>query len=521
MVLRHLPKVGTNMLTKINSTIDNFLNGITMYRLVLFILLIFLGIAIALGGIGLIPFSPFAILFSTLFVTAVCIFTNEIFSFVYHAPLNVESAYITGLILALIISPASTMNDYIFLFWAGVLAMSSKYILAIKNKHLFNPAAIAVVVTAIGLGQSASWWIGNTWLALPVALCGYLITRKIRRENMIWNFLLTVFTFSIGFGILKGTAITSTISTLLLHTSLLFFAGVMLTEPLTSPTTEKWQSIFAVFTGILFLPQIHIGNIYSTPELALVIGNLFAYLVSSKEKLILHLQEKIKISPDSYDFIFPLSQPLKYKPGQYMEWTLAHPKSDSRGNRRYFTLASSPTEDNLRIGIKFYTPASSYKRAMFLNEKDSYVASQLAGDFVLPSNPNQKCAMLAGGIGVTPFRSMLKYLVDTKQKRDIVLLFANKNPTEIIYKDVFDQAQSELGIKTVYTITDTNSVTRGWTGNIGRIDEQMIMTEIPDYKDRIFYLSGPRAMVEANEETLKKLGLNKKQIKTDFFPGFA
>ncbi len=509
------------MFTKTNSAIDNFLNGITMYRLVLFVLLILLAIAMTLGVFGLVPFSPPAILFSALFVTAVSIFTNEIFSRVYNAPLNVESAYITGLVLALIISPASNLNDYIFLFWAGVLAMSSKYILAIKNKHIFNPAAIAVVITSIGLGQSASWWVGNAWMALPVAIGGYLITRKIRRENMIWNFILTVLSFSIGLGILKGTGITSTISTLILHTSLLFFAGVMLTEPLTSPTTEKWQSIFAVFTGILFLPQIHVGSLYSTPEFALILGNLFAYFVSSKEKLILYLKEKIQISPDSYDFIFPLSKPLKYKPGQYMEWTLAHPKSDSRGNRRYFTLASSPTENNLRIGIKFYNPASSYKRAMFLNEKDSYVASQLAGDFVLPSNPNQKCAMLAGGIGVTPFRSMLKYLVDTKQKRDIVLLFANKHPSEIIYNDVFDQAQSELGIKTIYTVTDTNSVTGGWTGRVGRIDEQMIMQEIPDYKERIFYLSGPRAMVEANENTLKKLGLNKKQIKTDFFPGFA
>lgn len=509
------------MWSKINAPLDRFLNGITMYRLVLYVLIVFLAIASILGFFHLVPYSPISILLSTLFITLICLIANEIFAKVFLAPVNVESVYITALILALIVSPIGQMSDLIFLTWVSLLAMASKYILAVKNKHLFNPAAIAVVLTSLGWGQSASWWVGNAWMALPVAIGGYLIVRKIRREDMVANFLLTVISFSIGFGILKHTTPLATLNTVFLHSSLLFFAGVMLTEPLTSPTTKRWQSYFGIILGFLFLPQIHFGSFYFTPEMALIFGNLLAYFVSSKDKLVLSLQERILTAPDTYDFIFPLSSPLKYQPGQYMEWTLSHPQSDSRGNRRYFTLASSPTENNLRLGVKFYSPASSYKKYLLSNTPAPIVASQIAGDFVLPKDTTQKIVFMAGGIGITPFRSMLKYLIDTKQKRDIVLVFANRTADEIVYKDVFDAAEKELGIKTIYTLTAPDQVPSGWSGHLGRVDAQLIAQEIPDYQERLFYLSGPRGMVTADEDLLAQMGVKTSMIKTDFFPGFA
>src|SRR5260370_1410080 len=120
-----------------------------------------------------------------------------------------------------------------------------------------------------------------------------------------------------------------------------------------------------------------------------------------------------------------------------MEFTLAHPHSDSRGNRRYFTLASSPTENLVHLGIRFYDQGSSFKQAMFqMNGKTQFVAAQIAGDFTLPTDPSQKLVFIAGGIGITPFRSMLKYLLDTHQRRDIVMFYANRRVDEIVYKDV-------------------------------------------------------------------------------------
>src|ERR1700709_894999 len=152
------------------------------------------------------------------------------------------------------------------------------------------------------------------------------------------------------------------------------------------------------------------------------------------------------------DLNFVPQRKLAFAPGQYMEWTLGHSDTDNRGNRRYFTLASAPTENHIRVGVKFSPESSSFKQAMLaMDQHTEIVAGQLAGDFVLPRDPQQKCVFIAGGIGITPFRSMIKYLLDTGQHRPIVLFYASKTVSEFVYQDIFDQAQRELGIKTMYS----------------------------------------------------------------------
>ena len=103
-----------------------------------------------------------------------------------------------------------------------------------------------------------------------------------------------------------------------------------------------------------------------------------AYFVSPGSTLVLTLKSKIRIAPDIYDFVFAPRKPLVFAPGQYMEWTLGHEDPDSRGNRRYFTLASSPTEPDLRLGVRFSNPSSSFKQAMLeINRETEVIASQV------------------------------------------------------------------------------------------------------------------------------------------------
>ena len=136
--------------------IDDQLNRITMYRLVLYYL-IFLS-AVALFQSTANPASdPFALILAVAFLLAVSAITNRIFSRTFRVPANVESVYITALILALIIAPIHSYNDLWFLAWAAILANASKYIVAINGKHLFNPAAFAVTMTYFTINQSASW----------------------------------------------------------------------------------------------------------------------------------------------------------------------------------------------------------------------------------------------------------------------------------------------------------------------------------------------------------------------------
>ncbi len=502
--------------------IDYVLDRITMYRLVLYVLVSLVALAAILAYFKLLPFSPLWLLGSTLFLVIMCWAANTIFAYTFRVPTNIESGPITALILALIITPAQSFTAFQFLGWAAILAMASKYILALNKKHLFNPAAVAVVITLFAVGESASWWVGTARMLPLVFLGGLLITRKIRQEDMAWSFCATVFGSICILALVQGQSLVTELNALFIQSPLFFFAFIMLTEPLTAPPTKSLRRLYAVLTGFLFLPQLHIGSLYSTPEIALVVGNIFSYVVSPKQKVILKLRKKIKMAPYILDFVFKPSQKLAFLPGQYMEFTLAHAHPDSRGNRRYFTLASSPTENDVHLGIRFYEEGSSFKHALYrMDNKTDVVAAQIAGDFTLPADPAQKLVFIAGGIGITPFRSMLKYLLDTQQRRNIVLLYANKTADEIVYNDVLSAAHAKLGVKIFYTLTDIAALPRNWSGFVGRLDERMIMQAVPDYQERTYYLSGPPNMINAYESVLKNMGVQHNQIKKDFFPGLV
>src|SRR6266700_5385461 len=215
-----------------------------------------------------------------------CWAMNTILAHVFKVPTNIESAYITALILALIINPAQSPSDIQFLGWAAILAMSSKYILALYKKHVFNPAAIAVVITSFVLGESASWWVGTASMLPVVLLGGVLLIRKLRQGEMVLLFIMAALVTVCVVSFLQRLSLTKELQQLLVESPLFFFAAIMLTEPLTAPPTRKLKRIYAVITGILFIPQIHVGPIYSTPEMALVIGNVYSYIVSPKQEYV-------------------------------------------------------------------------------------------------------------------------------------------------------------------------------------------------------------------------------------------
>lgn len=502
--------------------IDFIVDRITMYRLVLYVLIGLLGIAVILAYFKVLAFSPISLIVTTGLLVAMCWATNTILARVFNVAANVESSYITALILALIIDPASTPAALQFPGWAAILAISSKYIFARNNKHIFNPAAIAVVLTSLVLGESASWWVGTASMLPAVLLGGVLVVRKLRQADMVWSFCAAAIAGVSLVSIVLGESVLDALKQLLLQSPLLFFAVIMLTEPLTAPPISKMRQLYGLLVGILFVPQVHVASIYSTPELALVAGNVFSYIVSPKQRFVLRLSKKNRLASGIIDFVFKPAQKLSFVPGQYMEFTLAHSSPDSRGNRRYFTLASSPTEQAVHLGIRFSEHGSSYKNALQRMESgERIIAAQLAGDFTLPRDPARKLVFIAGGIGITPFRSMVKYLLDTRQRRDIVLFYVNRRADEIVYTDVFSSAQAKIGLKAYYILTDLAAIPRNWPGLVGRISEKMVLETIPDFDERMYYISGPPDMVRAAEQVLKQMGVQRHLIKKDFFPGLV
>ncbi len=501
--------------------IDSILNRITMYRVVLYYLIALLVLAGILGFFHILPYSPLAIGFSVAVLVISSWGTNLLFSKVWGAVPSSASLYITALILALIVTPVAPgdIPGALFLGVLGMWAMASKYLIAIKGKHVFNPAALAVALSALTLTHTASWWVGGNLALLPVILIGgLLMVRKLQRFDLFLSFAAAA---------LATVAFTSTgdplhaMWTTLIHSSFFFLGFVMLTEPATMPPTRSMRIAYGIIVGIWFAPALHIGSLYFTPELALLLGNIFVYIVSPKARLMLTLREHNELAHATHEFVFTPDRRIAFEPGQYLEWTLPEgKKTDSRGNRRYFTIASSPTEDVMRLGVRMTETLSSFKASLLaLPAGGTISAAQLAGDFILPKNEKQKLVFIAGGIGITPFRSMVAHMLDTKKKRDAVLLYSNRTIEDVAYYDFFERARIELGMKTVYALTND---TRRFPGAYnGFIDTTLIEHEIPDYRERMFYLSGPRSMVLAFKYSLKELGIPATHIKTDYFPGFA
>lgn len=505
-------------------SLDIFLNKITMYRLVLYVLIFLIGIALILSSLGHFSFTSYALLYSVVILLVVSFITHKLFSKIFRVQTNIESTYITALILALIIDPPMVGHYYTvlsILIWAGIWSVAVKYILVISKKHIFNPAAIAVVITSLAIHQSASWWVGHVWMLPFVLVGGLLIVKKIKRFDLVISFLV-IAVLTIIIGSFNRSNLITLLQQIFIDSPLFFFAFVMLTEPLTTPPTRKKRILYGAFTGILYAPFIHLGPIFSTPELALCTGNIFSWLLSPKSKYVLTLKSKNKIARDTGEFVFSPNRSISFKPGQYLEWTLDHKHPDSRGNRRYFTIASSPTENNILLGVKFNAKrSSSFKTSLAeLEEGQTIVAGQLSGDFVLPKDSKKKLCFIAGGIGITPFRSMIAYMVDKNEQRDVVLIYSCKRFDDLAYTNLIHHAHTNFGLKTVSTLTDLDHLPPDWAGYKGFISVELLLQEVPDYLERTFYISGPPSLVSATESILYEIGVKNKNIKTDYFPGF-
>jgi ferredoxin-NADP reductase/Na+-translocating ferredoxin:NAD+ oxidoreductase RnfD subunit len=508
--------------------IDRILDRLTMYRLTLYYLAGLLTLGFILSFFGLVPGGPVAIAATTAVLLAVSVGANALFARLSKATLSHEPSIITALILALILGPVSPLSDpkgMAVVALSGLVAIASKYLLAFRRQHVFNPAAAGALFSGLVFGTFASWWVGNQWLLPLVVLGGILVLRKVSRFRLMAVFLVAFLAWLGLLSAVNGLPPDMLLKSVLFifgQSALLFFAVVMFTEPMTSPKRFPLQAVYAGIVALLYQPQLTILGQNLTPEQALMAGNLFSWLVSPSFKLRLALTESREIGRGIRSFTFARPRGFRHRLGQYMEWSLALPRGDSRGNRRYFSLASSPTEESLMIAARFPPRPSRYKEALVsLAPGELVTAGELAGDFVLPRNRSLPLAFLAGGIGVTPFRSMIKYLHDTGERRDIVLLYSNYTEDEIVFRDVFDPAAQSVGLKTVYTLTDGERVRADWCGSRGFIDADMIRREVPGLAERRYFVSGSAGFVDTMKRVLREAGVPRRAIRSDYFPGYS
>ncbi|HSX28206.1 MAG TPA: hypothetical protein VLF60_02040 [Candidatus Saccharimonadales bacterium] len=487
--------------------VDDLLDRITMYRLVLYGLGLLVSVGVGLSYAGTLSISGNSLILSTATLLGVCYITNRGLAFAWDAASNSESSLITALILACILPPATSLRIWIAIALAGMLAIASKYLIAFRAKHLFNPAAIAVLALSLANLLQASWWVGSKAMLPYTLVLGLLVVRKLRRFQLVASFTAAALAVMVIIGHIHGHETRYTLSQAFTSWPLIFFGTIMLTEPATMPPRNRTRVMYGLLVGSAFASQLHLDTIAATPEAALVFGNFFAYLVSPRYKLRLRLASKTQMGPRILDLRFTPDRIPTFLPGQYIEVTLPHPQTDGRGNRRTFTIASSPTESTLALGVRFYTPSSSFKQALArLNPGDKVIAGQIAGDFVLPTDPSQKLVFIAGGIGITPFRSMLKYLIDTEQQRDILLLYFVSDPADVSYRDVLAQAAA-IGARVKVFVKS-------------HLTADQLRTLTPNYADTHFYISGPNHMVETNQALLQQMSIPRQHIRTDHFSGY-
>lgn len=217
-----------------------------------------------------------------------------------------------------------------------------------------------------------------------------------------------------------------------------------------------------------------------------------------------------KLNDQVISFWFEPEKRFRYIAGQFIEMTIPHADADDRGPRRWFTLSSSPTEDHIAITTRFSHAGSSFKSHLeALKVGESVEISEPMGDFVLPIDTNVPLLFVAGGMGITPYRSMAKWLADTKEERDVHFIYSVKESADAVFLDTFHEAG----------ITPEQFLSGHDPKSARHLSAQDIMSHVNNDKSFV-YISGPEPMVEDLEKQLKAAGFPANRLVLDFFPGY-
>jgi ferredoxin-NADP reductase len=243
----------------------------------------------------------------------------------------------------------------------------------------------------------------------------------------------------------------------------------------------------------------------------------------------LKLVNKKLEATDTYSFYWEPKKRINYLPGQYFYFTLPKmDKPDYRGPTRDFTLSSSPTEGNLLRFTTRIRDESEFKQTLIKLQLGSFIEAEGPnGTFIVDEKEPGPHVFIAGGIGITPFRSIIKYQIDKKLSSKIILLYSNTTPDLISFeKELKSWTINNQNIKLVMTITQPDESLPAqtgktkWSGLTGRINEKLIEKTSKGLKNPTYWIAGPPPMVTAMELLLQKLKIPSDKIRSDKFTGY-
>jgi glycine betaine catabolism B len=223
-------------------------------------------------------------------------------------------------------------------------------------------------------------------------------------------------------------------------------------------------------------------------------------------------------APEVKSFRFKTSDDLAFQPGQFFFVDIM---INGQEATKHFSFSNSPTEKGYIEFTKRLT-GSEFSNALNRLKKGDWAKIKAPmGNFTFQGE-HAKIAFLSGGIGITPIRSICRFASDNGISSNIVVLYGNNSKNDIIFKQDLDaMSDSNKNLKIVYTLTARGIDDNTWQGRRGFIDKEMILEEIPDFADRIFYVCGPPNMVSSLTELLGKLlKLDSNHIITENFSGY-
>jgi ferredoxin-NADP reductase len=224
--------------------------------------------------------------------------------------------------------------------------------------------------------------------------------------------------------------------------------------------------------------------------------------------MVLTLINKQHITDNIWAFRFQPSEPMTWVAGQFVHVELPHDNPDKEGTKRWFTNSAAPFEGILQITTR--VTDSTFKQALSKLEEgstDLQLVDPPEGDFVWQDSP-LPIVFVAGGIGVTPFRSILKQRAHDKQPLNVTLVYGSRTDDVPFKDELAEWSAADPSLKVKYAVGI-------------RLTAESLAEMVPNLNGSLVYLSGPEPMVEALGDDLKAHGLPEAQLKQDFFPNYT
>lgn len=495
------------------SRLDSWLGRFTMYRLILWVLGILVAYSMVLDVLGWLTFGLPQMLVHVVLCVGLTYASSRLLALVFGTRPHSESSLITGLLLYFLFWPSFEATDLAGIALACVLAAVSKFALAFRGRHIFNPAAAGAFITGLTGLNIATWWAATPamlWLLVPGVLAVLYRTRKMLMATV---FLVVatgiIFTELLGRGMTAGQALWQPLA----QRPLLFFVGFMLSEPLTLPP-RRWQQLaLAAVVGVVFAVPYNLGFVANSPELALLVGNLLAFFLGQRGRVELTFKGSRPLTPGSRELRFEPSRPVRFAAGQFMELNLPHRRSDGKGRRRVFSMTSAPGAQEVTFGVGTAEPLSAAKKALLsLEPGEKVAATSVGGDFLLPRDPARPVLLIAAGIGITPF---LSHLASGTQGRDTVLLYLARSRDELAACSQLEAS----GARVIARLAD-GSLPPAFMHDAGsgRIDARRLVELVPDIGARDVYVSGSPASVDSLRAAARAAKARK--VHVDSFAGY-